>query len=187
MFERFTEAARGVVVNAQEQARTLGHSEILAEHLLLGVMADADGIGARALRDLGVERDALLSEVAALGDADAEALRSIGVDLHALRRQTEAVFGPGALDRPTRRRVGLFRKHVVLVGGQLNFANTATRSLEQALRKAQALKHDYIGSEHILLGLVSDEQGPAARVLRRLGLEAAALRERILDELQRAA
>jgi ATP-dependent Clp protease ATP-binding subunit ClpA len=148
MFEHFTEAARGVVVNAQEQARTLGHSEILAEHVLLGVMSDTEGIGARVLRDLGVDADALVSEVAALGDADAEALRSIGVDLLAVRRQAEAAFGSGALDRPRRRRVGLFRKHVVLVGGPLDFANTATRSLEQAVRQVQAFNHGYIGSEH---------------------------------------
>jgi ATP-dependent Clp protease ATP-binding subunit ClpA len=187
MFERFTEAARGVVVNAQDQARALGHREILAEHLLLGVMADTDGIGARVLRDLGVEQDALVSEVAALGDADTEALRSIGVDLHAVRRQAEAAFGPGALDRPRRRRVGLFRRQVVLVGGHLHFANTASRALEQALRQAQALGHGYIGSEHILLGLLSDEHDAAARVLARLGLDRAAVRQRVLDELQRAA
>ena len=187
MFERFTEAARGVVVNAQDQARTLGHSEILAEHILLGVMADTEGIGARALRDLGVQRDALVGEVAALEDAEAEALRSIGVDLKAVRRQAEAVFGPGALDGPRRRRVGLFRKQVVLVGGQLHFADTATRALKQALWQAQALNHDDIGSEHILLGLLSDEQDPAALVLARLGLAAAVVRGRILDELQRAA
>jgi ATP-dependent Clp protease ATP-binding subunit ClpA len=187
MFERFTEAARGVVVNAQEQARTLGHSEVLAEHVLLGVMSDTEGIGARALRDLGVDADALVSEVAALDDADAEALRSIGVDLLAVRRQAEAAFGSGALDRPRRRRVGLFRKKVVLVGGVLHFANTATRSLEQARRQAQALNHDYIGSEHILLGLLIDEQDPAARVLRRLDIDAAAVRQRVLDELLRAA
>jgi ATP-dependent Clp protease ATP-binding subunit ClpA len=90
------------------------------------------------------------------------------------------------VDRPRRRRVGLFRKHVVLVGGVLQFAKTATRSLEQARREAQTLNHDYIGSEHILLGLLLDEQDPAASVLlRRLGIEAAAVRQRVLDELLR--
>lgn len=187
MFERFTEAARGVVVNAYEQARTLGHSEILAEDVLLGVMADTEGVGARVLRDLGVEQDALMCEVAAFADADTEALRSIGVDLHAVRRQAEGAFGAGALDRPRRRRVGLSRRQVVLVGGHLDFADTTSRALKQALREAQALDHDYVGSEHILLGLLSDEQDPAARVLARLGLEPAAVRQQVLDELQRTA
>jgi ATP-dependent Clp protease ATP-binding subunit ClpA len=187
MFEHFTEAARGVVVSAGDQARTLGHTEVLAEHVLLGVMADTEGIGARALRDLGVERDALVSEVAALADAETEALRSIGVDLKAVRGQAEAVFGPGALDGPRRRRIGLFRKQVVLVGGQLPFADTAKRALKQARWQAQALDHDDIGSEHILLCLLSHEQDPAALVLARLGLDAAVVRGRILDELQRPA
>ena len=107
MFERFTDAARGVVVDAQQQARTVGHSEIMAEHLLLAILADGDSIGARVLRGLGVEREVLVREVAALGLSDDEALRAIGVDLAAVRRQAEAAFGPGALDRPRTRRYGL--------------------------------------------------------------------------------
>lgn len=187
MFELFTPSARGVVTNAIEHARTMGYSEILAEHVLLGVMEDTEGIGARVLRDLGVERGALMGEVAALEDTNPEAARSNGAELHAVRRQAQAVFGRAALDRARRRRVGVFRKQAVLVGGHPRLANTATRSLEQALRQAQTLKHDYVGSGHILLGLLSEEEDPAARLLRRLGLDAVAVRRRVLDEFQRVA
>ena len=57
MFERFTDRARRVVVLAQEESRLLGHSHIGTEHLLLGVLAEGEGAGARALHALGVEHD----------------------------------------------------------------------------------------------------------------------------------
>lgn len=187
MFERFTKSARAAVVSAQEQARSLGHNEIMAEHLLLGVMAEVDGVGAKLLRELGVEREAVLTEVEPLGSSDAEALRGIGVDLEAVRRQAEAAFGPGALDRPMRRRPGLFRSR--LVSGHLPFTDASKQVLEQSLREALALKHNYIGSEHILLGLLADVRAPVPGALRRLGvtLDLEALRARVIDELQRAA
>jgi len=187
MFERFTKPARDVVVDAQQQARALGHNEIAPEHILLGVLADADGVAARVLQDLGVDRDAVLVEVATLGRSDADALRAIGVDLEAVRRQAEAAFGPGALDRPRRRRRGLFR--AVPGGGHLPFSSPAKKVLEQALREALALKHNYIGTEHILLGLLAEERGSVPHTLRRLPtpVDAAAVRSRVIAELGRAA
>lgn len=185
MFERFTDAARGVVVDAQEQARTVGHSEIMAEHLLLATVADGDSIGARVLRDLGLEHEVLVREVAALGLADDEALRAIGVDLAAVRRQAEAAFGPGALDRPRPRRYGLLRR--VAWGGHLPFTDSAKRALEQSLRQALALKHNHIGTDHILLGLLADDQDPASRTLLRLGVTPSVVRARVRERLERAA
>lgn len=186
MFERFTNAARGVVVDAQEQARTLGHGEIMAEHLLLAAVADGDSIGARVLRDLGVDREVLVSEVAALGLADDEALRAIGVDLAAVRQKAEAAFGPGALDRPRPRRYGLLRR-IAWVGGHLPFTDSAKRALDQSLRQALALKHDYIGTDHILLGLLADDQDPASRTLMRVGVTPSVVRALVRDGLERAA
>ena len=187
MFERFTESARGVVVDAQEQARTVGHSEIMAEHLLLAILADGDSIGARVLRGLGVEREVLVREVAALGLSDDEALRAIGVDLATVRRQAEAAFGPGALDRPRPRRYGLLRR-VARVGGHLlPFTDSAKRALEQSLRQALALEHNYIGTDHILLGLLADDQDPASRTLLRLGVTPSVVRTRVREQLEPAA
>jgi len=186
MFERFTVAARGVVVDAQEQARTLGHSEIMAEHLLLAILADGDSIGAQVLRDLGVEREVLVREVAALGLADDEALRAIGVDLTAVRRKAEAAFGPGALDRPRPRRYGLLRR-VAWVGGHLPFTDSAKRALEQSLGQALALEHNYIGTDHILLGLLADDKDPASRTLLRLGVTPSVVRTRVREQLETAA
>jgi ATP-dependent Clp protease ATP-binding subunit ClpA len=185
MFERFTQGARDVVVDAQQQAMALGHREILAGHLLLGLL-DVDGVGARILRGLGVQRDAVAAEMAALVNSDADALGSIGIDLDAVRRRAEAAFGPGALDRP-RRRAGSLRSR--LLGDHIPFTAAAKKALEQALREAQALRHSYIGTEHILLGLVADEHGPVAGTLRRLGVtqDADAVRAHVREELRRTA
>jgi ATP-dependent Clp protease ATP-binding subunit ClpA len=57
VFERFTEPARQVVVLAQDEARALGHGYIGTEHLLLGILREEDGLGARVLRSLGVTVD----------------------------------------------------------------------------------------------------------------------------------
>ena len=52
MFERFTDSARRVIVLAQEEARALGHTSIGTEHLLLGLIAESDGLAAKV--DTGV-------------------------------------------------------------------------------------------------------------------------------------
>ncbi|HEX4433953.1 MAG TPA: Clp protease N-terminal domain-containing protein [Acidimicrobiales bacterium] len=63
MFERFTDRARTVLVLAQEEARLLEHSFIGTEHILLGVLREGDGVGAEALRSLGVSYDAVRQKV----------------------------------------------------------------------------------------------------------------------------
>ena len=186
MFERFTVEARNVVINAQEQARALHHTEILAEHILLGVLTDEASISARVLRELGVRREDLAKEVATLGAADDDALRAIGIDLAAVRQRAEAAFGAGALDRSRPRRVGLLRR-VVSTGGHVPFTHSAKRSLEESLRQALDLRHNFIGVDHVLLGLLADDLDPAARTLRRLGADPAVVRTQVRDRLQHAA
>jgi dihydroneopterin aldolase len=63
MFERFTQQARRVVVLAQEEARHLDHDYIGTEHLMLGLIADQEGVAARVLRDLGIEQEAARQQV----------------------------------------------------------------------------------------------------------------------------
>ena len=66
MFERFTDRARRLIVQAQEEARTLGHNYIGTEHLLLGLISDGGGMGAKALESLGVSAAELRAAVAEL-------------------------------------------------------------------------------------------------------------------------
>jgi ATP-dependent Clp protease ATP-binding subunit ClpC len=63
MFERFTARARRVLVLAQEEARLLGHGFIGTEHLLLGLLHEGEGLGAKALESLGITLEAVRTEV----------------------------------------------------------------------------------------------------------------------------
>jgi ATP-dependent Clp protease ATP-binding subunit ClpA len=186
MFERFTDSARKVTVDAQAAARRLGHRHIGTEHLLLGLL-ETDGMAGQVLRGLGVTPVAVEREIKAevgrgpLGEGDAEALGAIGIDLEEVRRRMEASFGPGALhwhpdphwrgDRPR-------------PGGHLPFSPRSKKVLELSLREALARKHHHIGTEHLLLGLVREGEGLAMLVLTRLGAGPEAIRARVLDALR---
>jgi ATP-dependent Clp protease ATP-binding subunit ClpA len=102
MFERFTDSARGIVAQAQVNARRLGHSYIGCEHLLMAA-AMVDGPAGAALRDHDITPErieaTLLSTIGPLSGLDKEALASIGIDLDAVRAKVEAEFGPDALTR----------------------------------------------------------------------------------------
>lgn len=186
MFERFTGPARRAVVEAQNQARVLGHAEVRAEHLLLGILADREGVPTRLLDELGLQHEALVREVAVLGAADADALQTIGIDLAAVRRQVEATFGPGALDRPIARRSRLLGRPA-RGGGHIPFTRAAKRALEQSLRQALDLGSNVIGAEHVLLGLLAADEDSTARTLQRLGIDPATVRTRVRAALRRAA
>lgn len=133
MFERFTDRARRVVVLAQEESHLLGHNYISVEHLLLGMMAESDGLAAKALKEHDLE-------------------------LESMRVEIEEHLGRGDHDG----------------SGHIPFTSEAKKVLEQGLREALKLGHSYIGTEHLLLGLV--ENGDAELVLIRLGVVSSSLR-----------
>jgi ATP-dependent Clp protease ATP-binding subunit ClpC len=139
VFERFTQQARQVVVLGQEEARALGHEHIGTEHLLLGLLREEAGVGARVLAALGV-----------------------GID--DVRARIEAIAGRG--DGSPQ--------------GQIPFTPRAKKVLELSLREALTLGQNYIGTEHVLLGLVREREGLAARVLGDLGVFPEQVREEVL-------
>lgn len=165
MFERFTQRARTAVQSAHEEADALGHRLIGTEHLVLA-MFTAGGVAADVLNACGIERDGLRAVLVA-GD-DAAALRSIGIDLDAVRASVEETFGPGALERaePAERGGFLFRRSKL----SNRFGNDAKKALELSLRIALSMKHNYIGTEHLLLGVLKDERGNGGRLLREQGM-----------------
>jgi ATP-dependent Clp protease ATP-binding subunit ClpA len=183
VFERFCRRARSAVVFAQAEARELGHPSVGTHHILLGVLDEPESLAARALKRLGVEAGEMRGEItrfvereqAAFSDEDADALRSVGIDLDAVRRSIEQAFGPGALDRGT----SGGRKR-----GHIPFTRGAKKALELALREALHLGHNYIGTEHLLLGLVRDERCSAARILAARGLSGERVRTEVLRELE---
>jgi ATP-dependent Clp protease ATP-binding subunit ClpA len=184
MFERFTQRARTVVVEAQNESRRMDAPQIGTEHLLLALLADDEALGARILHGLGVDATSARREVTALAASDSEALAAIGIDLETVRRRVEETFGRGALER-TRRRRGWFRRR----GRHVPFTPGAKKVLELSLREALQLDHKYIGTEHILIALLRDEREASATVLRRLGVrqDADGMRTLVREALRRAA
>ena len=194
MFERFTDRARKVVILAKTKATERGDDQIRPVHMLYGLVG-TDGVAARALTALGVDRAAVDRELARsapegrapLGEAasgDAEALAALGIDLDEIKRKIEDSFGPGALER-----VPLAPKGPLNRTGHLPLNDQAKLSLALSLKEARALHHNYIGTEHVLLGLLRvAERYPrgefAAVTLPDLGLDPATAHERVLAEVR---
>ncbi|WP_040798850.1 Clp protease N-terminal domain-containing protein [Nocardia higoensis] len=172
MFERFSRSARMAVVAAQEEARELRCPRIDVEHVLLGLLLQAEQrLAALVAECCGLTPESArqaLAEAGAdapLGPEDAEALRSIGIDLDAVRESLEASFGADALDRaePPQRR-GLFGRD--RSAGHVPFTREAKKVLELALREALARKDKSIESGHMLLAVL---RAPNPATLRLLG------------------
>ena len=231
MFERFTDTARHVVVQAQHDARRLGHNYIGCEHLLLAAAAAA-GPASAILRDQGVTPERIEAEILRtvgrgqmadpLGGLDRQALAFIGIDLDVVRARIEAVFGPDALTRALpaacrsrrpawgkgplaelmrrrrRRRArcnaplpaGPFRQRPAspgpAPGGHIPFTPRAKKSLQLALREAEALHDNYIGAQHLILGLLAVKDGTVPVILSALGAPATSLRAAILARYRKA-
>jgi ATP-dependent Clp protease ATP-binding subunit ClpA len=182
VFERFCRRARSAVMLAQREARDLGHSSVGTHHVLLGILDEPESVGAGVLGGLGIEANQLRDEIrrfeereqAGFSEEDADALLSVGIDLEEVRRTVEETFGRGALDRGTpggRRR------------GHLPVSGEAKTALQLSLREAIALGHNYIGTEHLLLGLVRDERSSASRMLAARGIRREDVRAQVLREV----
>jgi ATP-dependent Clp protease ATP-binding subunit ClpC len=167
IFNRFTKDARRCVEAAVEEARSLGHDSVGDEDLLLGILCVADGVAAEALSSLGVTLEAAREESEGLF---AEALSSIGISLDEVRREAGEAF---EMRIPDDRRIP--------------FSPRAKKALEGALREAIRLRDNRITSEHVLLGLLRDEDGTAVRLLGNLGVTPEVLRERLDQFRGRAA
>jgi ATP-dependent Clp protease ATP-binding subunit ClpA len=186
VFERFTEPARASVVAAQAHSRDLGHGRVGSQHLVLALLT-TPGVAQRVLTASGADPEAVRDVLRRTEGpaADAESLRAFGIDLDEVRRRVEESFGPGALDRPARRR-GLLGR---FSSDHVPFDRSGKEALEDALRVAVSLRHNYIGTEHLLVGILGRPEGPGAQALRAAGVDLD--RERALDlvlaELRRSA
>jgi ATP-dependent Clp protease ATP-binding subunit ClpC len=98
----------------------------------------------------------------------AKALESLGISLDVVREQVEGIIGRGQ-QAPR--------------SGHIPFTPRAKKVLEFSLREALQLGHSYIGTEHILLGLIREGQGVAAQVLVGLGVDLDRARERVIQLL----
>ena len=167
MLERFTKAARAIVVDAEAEARALGSAAVGPEHLLVAtlrhcrtpfyVLPAAERVRARLVAP----------------DPDVEALAAIGISLPDVRRAIEEAFGPRVWNAPRGQR-------------RLPFTKEAKNALELALREALELRVRRLDHNLILLGLIREE-GTARQLLRELGVHVDSLRDKIrLDYAQYA-
>jgi hypothetical protein len=124
-FHTFTERARRLFNDAQDEARRVHGTSITTEDLLLALVGIEDGVGAMALVNLGVE-------------------------LANVRTAIEFLVG----DRPT--------------SGETGLTPAAKRVLELAIEEARGLGHDFVGTEHILLGLARESSTIASGVLESM-------------------
>jgi ATP-dependent Clp protease ATP-binding subunit ClpC len=97
----------------------------------------------------------------------AKALESLNISLEAVRQQVEEIIGQGQA-APT---------------GHIPFTPRAKKVLELSLREALQLGHNYIGTEHILLGLIREGEGVAAQVLQKLGADLSRVRQTVIQLL----
>ncbi len=122
-FDKFSDRARRALQTAQEEAVALGHGQITAEHLVLGVIHDPTAVAQHALRRLHVNLDELIQAATR------------------------------AASQPTQE----------LPGG---LSTSARMVIELAVDEARALDHHYVGTEHLLLGLVREGTNALAQILQ---------------------
>jgi len=140
MFEKFTEGAIKVIMLSQEEARRMGHNFVGTEQLFLGVVGQRQGMGAKALK-------------------------SLGVTLKKARKEVENYIGRGT----------------GFVASEIPFTPRAKRVLEMAVQEGKDIGQNYVGTEHILLALIAEEDGVAIRTIEKLGVDITQLRKKTLD------
>ena len=130
MFSNFTEKARIAINKAHEAACSMGHGYIGSEHLLLGIIDEGTGVGAKILDNAGVKREAIY-----------EKIKELMGENPPLPKHTELALTP-----------------------------RSKRILELAAMEARSMGHGYIGTEHILVGIIKDGDGVGANVLASSGV-----------------
>jgi ATP-dependent Clp protease ATP-binding subunit ClpC len=166
MFVRFTDKSRTSVRSAFEEARMLGHDSLGDEDLLLGILRADEGIAAEVLSSLGVTLEDARDECERMLS---DALSSIGISLEEIRGGAGEAF---EMSLPDDRKIP--------------YSPRAKNALVGARKEMRRLGDDYLGTEHVLLGILSNEEGTAVRLLARLGVLPEALKERLLELREQA-
>ena len=167
MLIRFTDKSRKSVEAAFEEARMLGHDSIGDEDLLLGILRADEGVAAEALSSLGVTlEDAREESEGMLSDA----LSSIGISLDEVRREAGDAFD---MSLPDERKIP--------------YSPRAKNALVRARKEMRRLGDNHLGTEHVLLGILGNEDGMAVRMLGRMGVSPEVVEGRLFELRGRAA
>jgi ATP-dependent Clp protease ATP-binding subunit ClpA len=148
-FERFTDRARHVMAESGRAAVSLGDDFVGTEHLLLALFTEPEGLAGRALAAMEVSEDTVRAAIRAAGD------RAAGQDEH-------SATGAAAEGAPA-------AATSAAAGTRPPFSAPAKRVLRDALAVALEFGHNYIGTEHILLGMYRNEDSLATRILTQTG------------------
>lgn len=138
-----------VIEYSIDEARKLDHNYVGTEHILLGLLRDQDGLAARLLKNAGID----------LEDARQEVLNLL----------TGAAPGSPAAEPPLPQWIAAYKR----------FTNRSRRVMEEAKREADRLCHEFVGTQHILCGVLCEDEGFAARTLKDAGVNLEAVRAAI--------
>lgn len=161
-FKSFTERARKVMVLSVDEARRLEHNYVGTEHMLLGLVSEGEGVAAHVLSSFGVELDKTRNKIASMLNHGQEKSKPVLSKIKTAMRQGEIVFA----------------------GRQSDLTKRAKKVLELAVDEARLLGHQYIGTEHLLLGILREGDGLAVGVLESLGVDLKKLRSETIQMLK---
>ena len=179
MFERFTRNARAVVVDAQAIAVRAAAPEVRPAHLFESLVATDDILAMHVLAELGAPGDEVRRVVRGLAsryadglDAeDAEALKLLGIDLDDVISRIDTDLSD--CGGPTGR-------------GHKRFGRDSKKVLELSLREALQLGDSFIGTEHVLLGILRQGDTVALKTLEAFDITVADVRRAVADADRRA-
>ena len=165
-----TPRGKKVIELAVDEARRLNNHYIGIEHLLLGMIREGEGIAAGVLESVGVNLEKARMETVRI-------LQTKEQTTDVTHNNTSST--PSATHVPTQETTGVPRsEHVALVQthslkpyADYPFTEQANKVLEGAREEALRFQHNYIGTEHLLLGMVRDSDGVAGTVLQNLGVQ----------------
>lgn len=157
---RFTERAATTVRLAVEDARAESAPEVGTEHLLTGLLAEGTNLGLQVLRVLEIEPDQVRRELDREKSHPSHTTSTAATtvtDTAATTATDASPDAPSSTSPPS--------------DDGVRIGNQAAAALELAVTEATSLGHNYVGCEHLLLGLIAEPDGIAGRVLRGLGAD----------------
>ena len=167
-FDKFTERAREVLTLANIEAGELEHTYVGTEHLLLGVIHEGEGVAAIALLRSGLTFKDIRQHVMTILEKAAQ--KTADSPTAQLKAAVQGALGAGRVPNPP---------------GERALTARAKKVLELSIDEARRLGHRYIGTEHILLGMLREGEGLAAKVLiEDCGLQLDPVRKLVLQILQ---
>jgi excisionase family DNA binding protein len=163
-FKNFTEQARKAMLLSVREASQLEHNYVGTEHMLLGLVSEGEGVAAHVLSSFGVELDKTRNEIVSMLNHGREKSNPVLSKIKTAMHQGEIVFA----------------------GRQAALTGRAKKVMGLAVDEASLLGDLYIGTEHLLLGILREGEGLAVGVLENLGVDLEKVRNETLQMLKHA-